>query len=100
MNERDRIDRLLADGWRRAEPVGPGDDWAAGVMSEIRGLAAAEVSPMENGLGRFVFRVSIAAAAAAVVLAGWTLYTGMVPYQELAMELFADPATMLSSLFT
>jgi hypothetical protein len=99
MKERDRIDRLLADGWRNAGQVSPGDDWAAGVMSEIRGRAA-ETSPVENGLGRFVFRVSIAAAAAAVVLAGWTLYTGMVPYQELAMELFADPASMLSSLFT
>ena len=38
-NERDRIDRLLAAGWRGAGETSPGDDWKAGVMATIRTAA-------------------------------------------------------------
>jgi hypothetical protein len=93
----DRLDRLLADGWRHPGGLVPGDDWKAGVMAEIR--AAAHESPVKNGLSRLVLRVSLAAAAAAVALLAWTLSTGIVPYQELALKLLEDPVSMLSSPF-
>jgi hypothetical protein len=93
----DRLDRLLADGWRNPGGLVPGEDWKAGVMSEIRSTAME--APVTNGFSRLVLRVSMAAAAAALVLAAWTLATGVVPYQKLAMELLGDPASMLSSLF-
>ncbi len=96
MNDRDRIDRLLAAGWRGAGEISPGEDWKAGVMAEIR-AAAAEESPMTNGFSSLVLRVSIAAAAAAIALVAWTLSTGIVPYQDLAVKLLDDPASMLFS---
>jgi hypothetical protein len=95
MNDRDRIDRLLADGWRRGGEFSPGDDWAAGVMSEIR--AAAQESPVTNGFSRVVLRVSLAAAAASLALVAWTLSTGISAYQDLAVQLLEDPASMLFS---
>jgi hypothetical protein len=93
--DNDRLDRLLADGWRNPGGLVPGDDWKAGVMSEIRSTAME--SPVTNGFSRFVLRVSIAAAAASVALAAWTLSTAMPVYEELAMKLLEDPASMLFS---
>ena len=92
----DRLDRLLADGWRKPGGLVPGDGWKAGVMAEIR-TAAAEESPVTNGFSRLVLRVSIAAAAASIALVAWTLSTGIVPYQDLAVKLLDDPASMLFS---
>ena len=91
----DRLDRLLADGWRNPGGLVPGDDWKAGVMSEIRSTGME--SPVTNGFSSLVLRVSIAAAAAAVALVAWTLSTGIAAYQDLAMKLLDDPASMLFS---
>ena len=91
----DRLDRLLADSWRTPGGLVPGDDWKAGVMSEIR--SSASESPVTNGFSRLVLRVSVAAVAVAIALAAWTLSTGLMTYQELAMKLFDDPASMLFS---
>lgn len=92
----DRLDRLLADGWRNPGGLVPGDDWKAGVMAEIR-AGAAEESPVTNGFSRFVLRVSVAAAAAAIALVAWTLSAGLMTYQDLAMKFLEDPASMLFS---
>ena len=59
----DRMDRLLADGWRNPGGLVPGNDWKAGVMSEIRSTEME--SPVTNGFSRYVLRVSVVAAAAA-----------------------------------
>ncbi len=91
----DRMDRLLADGWRNPGGLVPGDDWKAGVMSEIRSRVAE--SPVTNGFSRLVLRVSVVAAAAAIALVAWTLSTGIVSYQDLAVKLLDDPASMLFS---
>ena len=91
----DRMDRLLADGWRNPGGLVPGDDWKAGVMSEIRSRVAE--SPVTNGFSRLVLRVSVVAAAAAIALVTWTLSTGIVSYQDLAVKLLDDPASMLFS---
>jgi hypothetical protein len=93
----DRMDRLLADGWRNPGGLVPGDDWKTGVMSEIR--STPQESPVTNGFSRIVFRVSVAAALTAFALVAWTLATGLVPYQEMAMELLQDPVSMLSAPF-
>ncbi len=93
----DRLDRLLADSWRTPGGLVPGDDWKAGVMSEIRAAAVAEESPVTNGFSSLVLRVSIAAAAAAIALVAWTLSTGIVPYQDLAVKLLDEPVSMLFS---
>lgn len=94
----DRMDRLLADGWRKPGGLVPGDDWKAGVMATIRTASAAvEPSSTTNGFSSLVLRVSMAAAAAAIALVAWTLSTGIVPYQDLAMKLLDDPASMLFS---
>jgi hypothetical protein len=93
----DRMDRLLADGWRNPGGLVPGDDWKAGVMAEIRSTPAE--APVTNGFSRVVLRVSIAAAAASLALVAWTLSTGMIPYEEIAMMLLEDPVSMLSSPF-
>ena len=93
----DRLDRLLADSWRKPGGLVPGDDWKAGVMAEIRAAGAAEESPVTNGFSRLVLRVSVAAVAAAIALVAWTLSTGIVPYQDLAVKLLDDPASMLFS---
>ncbi len=91
----DRLDRLLADGWRHPGGLEPGEDWKAGVMSGI--LSSPDKSPVTNGLSRLVLRVSIAAAAAALALVVWTVSTGITAYQELAARLLEDPASMLFS---
>jgi hypothetical protein len=96
-NERDRIDRLLAAGWRDAGQISPGEDWNAGVMATIRTASAAVEPSSTNGFSSLVLRVSIAAAAAAIALVAWTLSTGIVPYQDLAVKLLDDPASMLFS---
>ena len=95
--DNDRLDRLLADGWRNPGGLVPGDDWKAGVMSEIR--SGEMESPVTNGFSSLVLRISVTAAAAAVALVAWTIMTGVVPYNEIAMELLGDPAGMFSSLF-
>jgi hypothetical protein len=92
----DRLDRLLADGWRHPGGLVPGDGWKAGVMAEIR-AASAQESPVTNGFSRLFLRVSLVAAAAAVALVIWTVSTGIAAYQELAMKLLEDPASMLLS---
>jgi hypothetical protein len=91
----DRMDRLLADGWRNPGGLVPGDDWATGVMSEIR--SAEMESPVTNGFSRIILRVSVAAAAVAAALVVWTLSTGFTAYEDLAMKLLEDPASMLFS---
>jgi mannose/fructose/N-acetylgalactosamine-specific phosphotransferase system component IIC len=91
----DRMDRLLADGWRNPGGLVPGDDWKASVMSQIR--STPQESPVTNGFSRVVLRVSLAAAAAAVALVAWTVSTGFAAYQDLAMKLLEDPASMLFS---
>jgi len=93
--DNDRMDRLLADGWRNPGGLVPGDDWKAGVMSEIRSGVAE--SPVTNGFSRLVMRISFVAAAAAIALVAWTLSTGIVSYQDLAVKLLDDPASMLFS---
>ena len=93
--DNDKLDRLLADGWRNPGGLVPGDDWTAGVMSEIQ--SSAMESPVTNGFSRIVLRVSVAAAAAAVALVAWTLSTGITAYQDLAIKLLEDPASMLFS---
>ncbi len=93
--DNDRMDRLLADSWRNPGGLVPGDDWKAGVMSEIRTRVAE--SPVTNGFSRLVLRVSVVAAAAAIALVAWTLSTGIVPYQDLAVKLLDEPASMLFS---
>jgi hypothetical protein len=94
--EIDRLDRLLADGWRRPRGLVPGDGWKAGVMREIR-FSKAEVSGAENGFSRLLLRVSLAAAAVAALLVTWTLSAGMAAYRDLAMKLLDDPASMIFS---
>jgi len=94
----DRLDRLLADGWRNPGGLVPGDDWKAGVMTTIRTASAiAEEAPVTNGFSSLVLRISITAAAAATALVAWTLSTGIVSYQDLAVKLLDDPASMLFS---
>ncbi len=93
--DNDRMDRLLAAGWRNPEGLVPGDDWTAGVMSEIHSTPME--SPVTNGFSRLVLRVSVAAAAAAIALVAWTLSSGLVTYQDLAMKFLEDPASMLFS---
>lgn len=93
--DNDRMDRLLADSWRNPGGLLPGDDWTAGVMSEIR--TTPMESPVTNGFSRIVLRVSVAAAAAAIALVAWTLTTGITAYQDLAAKLLEDPASMLFS---
>jgi len=96
--DNDRMDRLLADSWRNPGGLVPGDDWQAGVMTTIRTASAtAEESPVTNGFSRLVLRISVVAAAAAVALVAWTLTTGIVPYQDLAVKLLDEPASMLFS---
>jgi len=92
----DRLDRLLADGWRHPGGLVPGEGWKAGVMADIRAAAAGE-SPVTNGFSRLFLRVSLAAAAAAAALVIWTVSAGIAAYQELAMKLLEDPASLLFS---
>ena len=96
-NDRDRIDRLVAAGWRDAGEISPGEDWKAGVMSTIRTASSAAETSATNGFSNLVLRVSITAAAAAAALVAWTLSTGIVPYQDLAVKLLDDPVSMLFS---
>ena len=42
-NDRDRIDRLIAAGWRGAGEISPGEDWKVGVMATIRNQKARRV---------------------------------------------------------
>ena len=93
--DNDRLDRLLADGWRNPGGLVPGDDWKAGVMSEIRSTEME--SAVTNGFSRIVLRISIAAAVTAIALVAWTLSSGLVTYQDLAMKFLEDPASMLFS---
>ena len=96
-NNRDRIDRLLAAGWRDAGEISPGEDWKAGVMATIRTASSAVEPSATNGFSSLVLRVSIGAAAAAIALVTWTLSTGIVPYQDLAVKLLDDPVSMIFS---
>jgi hypothetical protein len=90
----DRLDRLLAEGWRRPRGLVPGEDWKAGVMRDIAS-AAGEASAEANGFSRLLLRVSLGVAAASAALVAWTLSDGMAAYRVLAMKVLEEPASMI-----
>ena len=76
----------------RTAVADPGVEWQRQVMRDIRGAAA--VSAVETGVWQFAW----ASSAAAVVLIGVALYTGMVPDFEVAWMLGGDPSGISAAL--
>ncbi|MBI4881998.1 MAG: hypothetical protein HY812_20415 [Planctomycetes bacterium] len=99
MNERSQSDDLearLKEAWRQAPRAAVPAGWQAGVMRAIRARAGAGLAdPRLHALHRTIFRGVAAAAAMALIAAGFALRGDASAETELLRLLALDPQALL-----
>jgi len=93
-----RLEKILVSAWQRDSDLALSDNWQKGVMDTIRGLPPLSYGEGKNGFfGLLVWRFSAAAVACALLLIGYLLLSGFVPYQDLAALYLDDPLGFIFS---
>jgi hypothetical protein len=88
----DDLEKLLFSACRTRQEAAPGAGWRAAVMWEIRFLGAHETASNDEALfGRFAWRFAAAAGLIALVLLVYVFSSGVVDYQQLALQYFQNP---------
>jgi hypothetical protein len=95
-----RLERILFS-IRPRRATGPESGrWQADLMREVRSIGPpGGEAPVLERFGALAWRFSLAGAVGVALLAIYTLRSGFVPYQELAVAMMDDPmSTFLSGL--
>ena len=101
MNERKKaveaFERALFEaGRRRPAAAVAGERWRAALMADIRRRSPRRLEAEEQTFAaRLAWRLSAAAACAALALLIYAMKAGFVDYEELAMRFLEDPVRFL-----
>ena len=88
----DDLEKLLFSAYRTRQEAAPDAGWRKSVMREIHLLGAHEAESNDGALfGRFAWRFAAAAGLIALILLVYIFSSGVVDYQQLALQYFQNP---------
>jgi len=88
----DGLEKLFFSAYRTRQEAAPGAGWRKSVMREIHLLGAHEAESNDGALfGRFAWRFAAAAGLIALILLVYIFSSGVVDYQQLALQYFQNP---------